>query len=261
MLRFVVNLKSKLNVNTFIRTMAWSRPDTIAYPTTWSKFDGLREINGKKPKFWIQDITEDLIEPVRHSMMTGFIAEEPLCKYSKFNEDEVSVAEGWELYKHVLSNKLSVVCMTNDAEGKPKIAGISCLTRISKDEPHVEFSGKCLTKVMNLVEYVYSVKNPIDVFKVDEYMTDRGIYILPEYRGQGICNEILHAWAAVCKAIGFKVIIGTFTAIGSQKSADRVGFKELNSFDYAELEKINPDFSLPGIQEHTKSLRLLYQVV
>lgn len=56
-------------------------------------------------------------------------------------------------------------------------------------------------------------------------------------------------------------MVGSFTSIASQKVADRVGFKELNSFDYAELEKVDPKYSLPGIQEHTKALRLLYQVV
>ncbi|KAK9731445.1 hypothetical protein QE152_g13629 [Popillia japonica] len=63
---------------------------------------------------------------------------------------------------------------------------------------------------------------------------------------------------ALCRACGITVSITMFTSAISQKLADRAGFKDLYAIDYADLEKINPIFRYPGIQEHTKSIRCMY---
>lgn len=59
----------------------WKRPESVPFPNVWMRFEGKKEINGKIPKFWIQDIPEDMFEEVADFMCKNFIYEEPLCKY------------------------------------------------------------------------------------------------------------------------------------------------------------------------------------
>lgn len=65
----------------------WKRPNSVPYFSVWSRFNGLREINGAIPKFWIQDIPENQFEVILDYMVKGFLHDEPLCRYSsKFSD-------------------------------------------------------------------------------------------------------------------------------------------------------------------------------
>lgn len=44
--------------------MPFKRPDTIPFPQVWDRFQGKILIDGKPLTYIIQDITEDLYEPV-----------------------------------------------------------------------------------------------------------------------------------------------------------------------------------------------------
>lgn len=59
----------------------WKRPDNVEFPKVWVEFEGKTEVNGKKRKYWIQDIPEDMYEDIVHHMTTGFLLDEPLSKY------------------------------------------------------------------------------------------------------------------------------------------------------------------------------------
>lgn len=63
-------------------TARWRRPDSVPYPSIWSRFNGSKEINGIIPKFFIQDITEDQYSVVINFMEKGFLRDETLCKFS-----------------------------------------------------------------------------------------------------------------------------------------------------------------------------------
>lgn len=58
----------------------WKRPESVPFPSVWSRFEGKREINGKIPKFWIQDIPEDMFELAIQTMSENFVYEESMCK-------------------------------------------------------------------------------------------------------------------------------------------------------------------------------------
>lgn len=60
----------------------WIRPENVPFPSVWGRFEGKREINGKIPKFWIQDVPEELFETAVDTMCKNFIYDEPLNKYS-----------------------------------------------------------------------------------------------------------------------------------------------------------------------------------
>lgn len=58
----------------------WKRPESVPFPSVWIRFEGKREINGKIPKFWIQDIPEDMFELAVQTMSENFVYEESMCK-------------------------------------------------------------------------------------------------------------------------------------------------------------------------------------
>lgn len=62
----------------------------------------------------------------------------------------------------------------------------------------------------------------------------------------------------LCKAVGLTTSVTLFSSVISQKLADRAGFKDLYTISYDELEKANSKFHYPGIQNHTKGMKLMY---
>lgn len=49
-------------------------------PKILVKFEGKREIDGKKRTYWIQTFTNEYEEEVIHYMITGFLNDEPITK-------------------------------------------------------------------------------------------------------------------------------------------------------------------------------------
>lgn len=63
----------------------------------------------------------------------------------------------------------------------------------------------------------------------------------------------------LCKALGFKVTATVFTAAASQAVAKKAGFKVLYEITYEELAQ--KGYSFPGIEENTKSSKLMVLVI
>lgn len=61
---------------------SWTRPSSVPIPTIWATFEGKKEINGVKRKYWIQDITDEYKDEVVKYMVKQFVTDEPLSKYS-----------------------------------------------------------------------------------------------------------------------------------------------------------------------------------
>ncbi|KAI4465208.1 n-acetyltransferase-related [Holotrichia oblita] len=220
----------------------WSRPTSVSIPTIWATFEGRQIINGNKRQYWIQDITDEYRDRIVEYMIEEFTMDEPLCKYSSN-----------------LNHHLGLVCLTKDEDGKPIIAAMNCTTLCSKYDD--ESSGDGLqVQVLKTLMWVKKQVDPFSKFNITEYLDAMGLYVPPKFRGEGLGYELLKARKALCRACGLKVSITLFTSAISQKLADRVGFKDLYAIDYVDLEKVNPAFKYPGIQEHTKSLRFMYIV-
>lgn len=64
----------------------WKRPDSVP-PTVWSRFEGKAVVNGAKRQYWITDITEDMFEQIIEHMTSGFLQDEPLCRYTSTYDD------------------------------------------------------------------------------------------------------------------------------------------------------------------------------
>ena len=61
--------------------LTWERPENVPIPTTWSKYESDKPMaNGIKPKFIIQDFTEEWRDQVIQIVTDFFLRDEPLSK-------------------------------------------------------------------------------------------------------------------------------------------------------------------------------------
>ncbi|KAF5277257.1 hypothetical protein FQA39_LY18506 [Lamprigera yunnana] len=219
----------------------------------WKTFEKVRKIDGRKSKFWIQTLDSSQMEVVEKLMFKNFINEEPLCTYNRLFEDEASVLDVTEYYKYLMSLGLSFVCMTNDDNGLPKIAGFSITTIESKNGRKFEATGEVSTRILELFDYLHRFKNLYTLFGVEEVLEDKGIYVLPEYRGFGISSVFLNCWKLLAEEKNLKVVCGIFTSKFSQNSAVSSDYTELTCKSYKEIRNLKPHLVPNGIEEHTKA--------
>ncbi|KAJ8920167.1 hypothetical protein NQ315_011828 [Exocentrus adspersus] len=238
--------------------MDWKRPQDLAYPKMWGTFEG------KRGRYWIQDLTCDYYEEVLQHMCKNFVKKSPICIYTNFSEDEESVNDYKEAWKRMLELKLSLICLTENADDNTtKFVGCNILGRRYKGEKrNVDevYKGKASRISGRALDHIY--QNCVDVYSVldiDQYMSAFGLYVLPEYRGEGVGYHLLKTRRDVCLAVGMEASVTAFTTISGQKLAEKVGFKDLLEIPYKDLEKIDPLFRFPGIENgDTRTVRLMY---
>ncbi|KAF5277779.1 hypothetical protein FQR65_LT03759 [Abscondita terminalis] len=176
----------------------WTRPESVPFPSIWRTFKGRREIDGVLPTFWIQDIPPEEYEDVVQCMITRFCGDEPLTKYSNFLSDPQSIQEMTALWREALKDKLGIICyMENpDKNGKPIFAGVNCThKKLKTDEKYstIAFTGKSVTTIMNLMDHLMKQKNAFEEINTDVLLSALGLYVFPQFRGQNIGLELLHA--------------------------------------------------------------------
>lgn len=239
----------------------WKRPDNVPYPSVWKRFKGRREINGVVPNFWIQDIPEDEFQNALDFMMSGFPYEEPLNKYSNMFNDKEALSTLRSLMGEILQHKLGLICYTDnsDPNGKPIIAGVNCTHAKTKWDPDVEIPNETMSKIFGTMDAVTNLVDAFEVLKTDVLLTAMGLYVPAQFRGQNLGLELLNAREYICKAVGIKATVTTFTATISQILAEKAGFKVLAEIPYPELRKIDSRFVYPGIEKHTIVLKYMYK--
>ncbi|XP_017783196.1 PREDICTED: uncharacterized protein LOC108567318 [Nicrophorus vespilloides] len=235
------------------------RPEGSEYPKIYKEFEGKLLKDGKRRKYWIQDLTEEYFEEVVKGYTEGFMYDEPLNKYSKCANDPACVAEWAKFWMSFLKEKISLICLTKDDDGKIRIAGYNCLHAAQKKE-EMKAESEAVRKVLKVMQYVCDQRDAFEEFKMDKYLSAMGLYVHPEFRGEGLGQIILDTRQDLGKLLGFKASLTAYTSCISQKQAYRAGFKDYVTISYADLAKVDKDFLFPGIEEHTKDFKYMYML-
>ncbi|KRT79880.1 hypothetical protein AMK59_7626, partial [Oryctes borbonicus] len=171
----------------------WIRPASVPVPTIWATFQGRKEINGAKRTYWIQDVTDECKGDIVKYMVKQFVTDEPLSKYGKVyesaNAGDLAVLEA--MWNEVLNDNLALVCLTKDENGTPTIAAMNCTTICSVHDEKVSYEGK--GQVLETLMWVKDQVDPFKTLNIQEYLDAMGLYVLPEYRGEGLGLELLKA--------------------------------------------------------------------
>ena len=107
----------------------WTRPNEVPYPNVWRRFEGKREIDGVKPRFRIQDVTEDLEDEIVEHMSTVFLRDEPMCSSVGIADDPVSLKEFQDMWRDYMKQRVAVVAVV-EPETTPytgRVAGCNLL--------------------------------------------------------------------------------------------------------------------------------------
>ncbi|XP_026465501.1 uncharacterized protein LOC113368148 [Ctenocephalides felis] len=244
----------------------WRRPASVPYPSIWRRFERPDKTEpGRIRKFRVQDASDkNLQDAIVKHMSEIFLEDEPTCHSLNLVNDAVSLAEAQEIWHHLFSFGCALVCLEENQDGTlvmtpgtntPYIVGCNLTYVCSKGEKNPKVKGEALSIICEAMDYVASFTDCYAHYGVDEYLYAFGLSVDPRYRGMGIGMEILKARNDLGLKVGLKATVTTFTAIASQKLAERCGYEVLVEKTYEEIEKHNPRFKFPGIQ--TKSMKIM----
>ncbi|XP_069669109.1 uncharacterized protein [Periplaneta americana] len=242
----------------------WTRPKSVPVPTIWRRCVGLKEMeHGRKPKFIIQDVPEEMHEDIVDFMSTHFFRDEATLESLKVLEDPVSMKEFQEFYRKTLKQNLALVALVEDVEDKGKLRIAGCnLTGVSYKSDKITadmFQGR-VTKIIirDLMERAIGSANVFERYDVEECMIAVGLCVDPVYRGQGLGLEILKTRTDLGKAVGLNVTMTVFTAVPSQKLAHKFGMEVLTEIFYEDIQEegkpVYPNIKSKSIKVMAKRL-------
>ncbi|XP_077299160.1 uncharacterized protein LOC143920245 isoform X1 [Arctopsyche grandis] len=252
-------------------SIKWRRPSCIPYPQVWRRFEKTIK-NGKKLKFKVQDLTEDMHYEVLEFMKKYYMKDEPWSANAGTANDSVAI-QMFEEYvqKYVFPQKLSIICVLDDdnANSPGELIGCNLLGVKRKVEvgvynqlvkahlysiptkrfPNLEtrFKRRQVAKseidllaIFN--EYIKHCPDVFEKYNVGEYLGAYGLCVRTEYRRMNIASEILRTRLPIMKSLGLTISNTDFTGLAAQKAAYKAGFKVDVSVSY---DKIRHATGLP----------------
>jgi GNAT superfamily N-acetyltransferase len=97
----------------------------------------------------------------------------------------------------------------------------------------LQFSGVAMKRMIrDGFQYVGSYVNIFEKYGVTEFLSAFGLYVHPDFRGQGLGTEILRARTNLCKGVGLKVTMSFFTTTQGQRAAEKAGMELLAEVPY-----------------------------
>ncbi|XP_017774326.1 PREDICTED: uncharacterized protein LOC108561064 [Nicrophorus vespilloides] len=224
-----------------------------SYPKIWSTFTGKKD----RKSYEIRDAREEHYEAMTQGMINHFLREEPTCKYQGCYDDNEFIDELKDIWLACYKRKMSLVCLDESSN----VAGFLLLTKEEiNDEPIIARNEKW-KKICDIIGYISTQKNPFETFKITEYLSDLGMLVLPDYRGQGIAEHLLNTCDLVAKQHKLSLLAMTFSSYMSQSLAHKLSFLELYRISFEELRKIDAvKYGIDNIEEHTKDIQYLYRL-
>ncbi|KAF5293139.1 hypothetical protein FQA39_LY13749 [Lamprigera yunnana] len=233
----------------------WKRSEMVPFPSIWRKFKGRKEINGVIPTFWVQDIPLDEFDKVTDCMIEKFCRDEPLTRLSEITNDSKSVKDMRIMWNQILCERLGIICyMENpDANGSPIFAGVNCTHLKTRFDKKLQLHGRASCQLFESMDYLTDQNDTFSKLNSDFLLSGLGLYVLPEFRGQGVGLEIIKARDDLCKAVGIPAIVTVFTSHFSQRIAEVAGYKMISEISYDDLKKANPHFKFTEINNGSKA--------
>ncbi|PSN32095.1 hypothetical protein C0J52_23915 [Blattella germanica] len=229
----------------------WKRPESVPYPSVWLRCTGKKPMaDGKIPKFRIQDVTEDMYEEIVGYMCNIFLRDENLTSAMRVVDDPASIKDYEGMFRKYLKYNITVVAVienddSQETEKRGRIAGCNILGVTRKTDPQLtsdmfkgKASGPCARFVVD-----FGLKD-VDIFNlygVEEYMSAFGLFVHPDFRGQGLAVHLLKARFPLAQALGLKATMTFFSPVAAQVASVKAGMeliKEVVYEDYKEDGKV-----------------------
>lgn len=111
------------------------RPENLIFPTTYREFSSVKD--GEENKFQIQEVPEESFDEAIDLLDKYFFAEETVHVSKKIAESEEKRGNSKQLYREVLSDKLSIGCFN---ENSGELVAVNVMAVSSKDDEKFKVS-------------------------------------------------------------------------------------------------------------------------
>ncbi|XP_069690259.1 arylalkylamine N-acetyltransferase-like 2 isoform X2 [Periplaneta americana] len=238
----------------------WTRPGDIPFPTVWRWYNGKQPLEGKTPRFRIQDVTEDLEDEVVQHMTDVFLRDEPMCSSVGLADDPVSVLEFQTMWRDYMRQRVALVAVV-EPETTPysghrvagcNLLGITCrgdVTDINK------YKGVAFRKLIEALDHTTKMAKLFERYGVDYYLCALGLSVAREYRGQGLGFELLKARFDLGRAMGLPLTVTLFSPASTQWMGAQLGMKTVVEIDYEDYKDDEGHVVFSGIEN--KSMKLM----
>ncbi|KAL0277039.1 UNVERIFIED_CONTAM: hypothetical protein PYX00_004461 [Menopon gallinae] len=222
--------------------MKWTRPESVPFPSVWRRFEGAKPFpNGKRPRYRVQDFTENYRDDVLKNMRENFLPDEPLSYSLGLADDEVAVADMFAVWNEFMDRKLVLICLLENRDelgddSLPVLVGCNMTGPKQADDHSEEPRSPIAKKIFDFIHYTESNLDVFNRYGVDVLMYAMGLSVDRRFRGQGIGLEILKSRYEMGRAVGIGLTMTVFTAIGSQKQAERAGFETIYEIAYEDYK-------------------------
>jgi len=219
-----------------VEKSTWERPKSVPVPTVWRKYEGLLQMpDGKKPQFIIQDLNQDYLEEALHLMTVRFCKEEAMFGALNITEDATSLKELQLVWRQLARQNAALVALVDDGSTHPRVAGVNLTYVFRKQDRYSpdDFRGVAMKRmIIDGFQYVGNCVNVFERYGVTEFLSAFGLYVHPDFRGQGLGTEILRTRTNIGKALGLKVTMSFFSTTQGQQAAEKAGMELLAEVPY-----------------------------
>jgi GNAT superfamily N-acetyltransferase len=224
----------------------------------WHSFSSKNPITNKCEEFVVQDLPREKFDEALSHMLESFLLDEPICKSKNVKNDDAALTDICELWKNVLEQNIVLACFKKNCD---EIIGLNMVCVITKEEfKHFKLEIRNDNTWKAVHDFALS---HFDLFKhynfADKVLIAYGLSVHKNYRRRGLATEILRARIPLCKALKVPLTSTVFTAIGSQKPAEKINFKVDFEMAYEELTKFHKEFNFENLE--TCSLKLMSLVI
>ncbi|XP_055537814.1 uncharacterized protein LOC129725722 [Wyeomyia smithii] len=239
--------------------MVWTRPTSVPLPTIWHEFQAPDVGNTDNlVSYRVQDLTPDRYEDMVRHFLNHYLGEEPECVSKGISTDALARQEMTQYWRRCFSRNLTLVCYKEESR---QIVGGNILDvrTVQREADVMKVESEKLNGIFISNEFLTDTVDLFGRYGVQEYLTDYGMAVHREYRGKGICREMLRARIPLCKTFGLRLTSTNFTNLGAQAVAAKLGYRCDLEMSYDELAKRGPLFSYPGIS--AKSTKVMSLVI
>jgi GNAT superfamily N-acetyltransferase len=218
----------------------FKRPESLKIPQVYHKFKAKDKNSDEIVDYQVQDLLEEDFERALDLMVKFYLPDEPFAISMKVCANEEAVEDFRRFWRTILEERFTLACYKSN-----ELVAVNMLVVCSRDDQTTntsKFPSQEFRDIVEILGYSAQQFNVFEAYKVDHYLSGRGLCVNPSYRGRGIATEVLKARIPMMKALGLKVTSTHYNAIGSQMTAKKAGYKETFSIPYQELEQKFPNF-------------------
>ncbi|KAL4707136.1 hypothetical protein ACJJTC_018871 [Scirpophaga incertulas] len=195
----------------------------------------------------IQDLAPEDDEEALDILMEHLVPDEAICIASDLSNDPVSLEEFKQIWRKMLSERMSLGVYTTVGGEKTLVALNACHVAYADGEKEVlEVKGMASQNAFKAVDYIKKVSNGVKHLGLDKALSALGLVVKREYRGDKLGARILAAREPLCLSHGLEGTETLFTGPASQKLAERCGFQTIREISFDELADAGLKFPRNG---------------